>query len=627
MSNLYKDKLKLALAQRMISLADSSTSCSDKLKSVDEFIDSTNLTYENRINLLLCDVDKLFAIFVESIQGTDDTINAYDLYYYDSNFFKTLKTGNLLSYLLLISSLKDYVSEFNIFLYGTSPYEFYIHNMDEINKKNIKNVKKYQMECYEKYSSFDDIDSEAFDILYGYINSNPDIIVNLFEEFAVFLQFYIGYRDILNENSIEDSNVLALISLGSKAAFEKFGVNAIANRILSYRNKLADTVSKEAKAAMKRLDSYSKLIDVLIDGNKGEEIYDIDDIIKLIPHNDHEMLRAVLEYIYANNLDCYDALSKKYEESLTDRSIDYKIALQRCGLSEKDYDISTVINRPLSEIISIVDIISEFKLKNLDTVLSIINGCSLQDVQRLKKLVDKKVLSAKSLDSYSINSSMIDVAEENIKLFKEKGFNPRFLENNSNILFTASDIVDKNLAILNMYGLKSSLNGSVDLGFLGFDNLDNLIDQVLELGFESVLEKDLNILNFGDRWKRLALYKVNKIPVTSFDEAYDILSSSTFMVSDEKIDEYLPSRFMISDNSNIETNDVRTLEGFSISDRVYSFDGVLVSKKKISRNGDIDFNNDTDLSILIGIALSGTYFSLDEEQVVSKVINSINTVK
>ena len=123
--------------------------------------------------------------------------------------------------------------------------------------------------------------------------------------------------------------------------------------------------------------------------------------------------------------------------------------------------------------------------------------------------------------------------------------------------------------------------------FLSHPDLARKIDKVLELGYEALLESDIELLNYNDSaWERLEVLKSLNIPLpTTKEEVESILESPHFVVSKEEQERYLETP-----TAYIKANNVRDIVPVSAlpieqeTKRTYTIGGVIFSKPKVLRN-------------------------------------------
>ena len=151
-------------------------------------------------------------------------------------------------------------------------------------------------------------------------------------------------------------------------------------------------------------------------------------------------------------------------------------------------------------------------------------------------------------------------------------------------------LIKKNIQILKDYQLFEKIVQSNSKEFMIEEDLDKKIDRILELGLETYLQQDLNLLNQDiDSFKRIIILKRLNIPIEDISELYSILENKKFVISNQDIDNYIFDANKYSnkqiENCNLSKQEfISSLEEFKNTELTYSFDGVFISKNKVIRN-------------------------------------------
>ena len=160
------------------------------------------------------------------------------------------------------------------------------------------------------------------------------------------------------------------------------------------------------------------------------------------------------------------------------------------------------------------------------------------------------------------------------------------------------------------------MNGEIDYSFLKNESLSEIIDKYLELACEEYLISDLSLLN-KTQLKRLEIYKLIGIEVSSKEELEDILNEEKeFFIPLSESEEYLfdEGEFIEEPTCNVSLDE---LEQYKMTERVYNFDGILISVQKVQRLLNMNFS-------LYQAIIHNT--NLSEEQI-RKIINIISHPK
>lgn len=177
----------------------------------------------------------------------------------------------------------------------------------------------------------------------------------------------------------------------------------------------------------------------------------------------------------------------------------------------------------------------------------------------------------------------------------------------------------------------ASINKNTNYDFIKNNNLQTLIDTILELGYENLLEKNINLLNYDEvKWKRIRVLKEMNIPVIEQKDLEKTLNTS-FIIPDDKLDDYIlnvvPYNLSIKINNLTEKENINSnmLKDFSTSKRLYKIGDVLLSKNRVKRNLEklqtieIDNNERLFISIINGAILDDEELERIKKEIAPKL--------
>lgn len=381
-----------------------------------------------------------------------------------------------------------------------------------------------------------------------------------------------------------------LVKKTEKDLFEfKFKSKDIEESIDGIRRYASDVISEEKarkRKIKKNFSNYTYIESWIKRLKHNQEITTIPDEVMQL--DDEELQKQILERIYNNNMSIYTQIEKKYNDLSSNSYNKYSLLLEQYGIDISNYNID--ITNDINDVKKILKLVSSLNIKSPHKIVEIINTSKLKIVESINNLVKKGYIDNEYVNN-NINifsDSYIDLIS-NIEEFKKEGLSLSSISKLKDSLCENSDTIQRNIAVLKEYGLFSSLGDCSSSSFLNNEQLEQKIDKLLELGMEQFLKEDLSLLNYEDSVydKILLAYKLN-IPIEDTNSLHNILSTS-FIVSDDDIDTYL---FNVSRKSldslediNINKDDLlELLEKKQSSENVYDFDGVLISKNKMSRN-------------------------------------------
>ena len=381
-----------------------------------------------------------------------------------------------------------------------------------------------------------------------------------------------------------------LVKKAEKDLFEfKFKSKDIEESIDGIRRYASDVISEEKarkRKIKKNFSNYTYIESWIKRFKHNQEITTIPDEVMQL--DDEELQKQILERIYNNNMSIYTQIEKKYNDLSSNSYNKYSLLLEQYGIDISNYNID--ITNDINDVKKILKLVSSLNIKSPHKIVEIINTSKLEIVESINNLVKKGYIDNEYVNN-NINifsDSYIDLIS-NIEEFKKEGLSLSSISKLKDSLCEDSDTIQRSIAVLKEYGLFSSLGDCSSSSFLNNEQLEQKIDKLLELGMEQFLKEDLSLLNYEDSVydKILLAYKLN-IPIEDTNSLHNILSTS-FIVSDDDIDTYLFNVSRKSLNSlediNINKDDLlELLEKKQSSENVYDFDGVLISKNKMSRN-------------------------------------------
>ena len=300
---------------------------------------------------------------------------------------------------------------------------------------------------------------------------------------------------------------------------------------------------------------------------------------------DYDIKYSVLQFIDEHNRKYYEKLDKEIERLSSTTEDSYKKLLNDYNIQCDGVDVNLLKSKSLEEIEEMIKIISAYNLDNNSNLFILFNA-SKERVVKLNDLVNKCVLPlsflSTNIDLYLEDSEKYTVLRDNLNTLCKYDINPKLFYDSISLLLTSSDLLSKNLEILNKYDLLN-LKTTDNFEFLINNRLNEKIDLLLELGYEEFLVNNLCLLN-QENYNRLYVIKELGIEINNCDELVDLLSNDKrFFIPNNKLDLYIPNgeRDKDKEDNNISLED---LEEYRVSKRVYSFGDELVSYNKVIDN-------------------------------------------
>lgn len=482
-----------------------------------------------------------------------------------------------------ILELKDNVLKDDLIKLINGKSKKLLNSDDEKRVLMIKKIQKLENTKLQKFIKLCYEDTET-------VGETCSLLITMYNVRHVRQRFEAEEIRLNGMTSKEKELFKELVKNAEKDLFEfKFKSKDIEESIDGIRRYASDVISEEKarkRKIKKNFSNYTYIESWIKRIKQNQEITTIPDEVMQL--DDEELQKQILERIYSNNMSIYTQIEKKYNDLSSNSYNKYSLLLEQYGIDISNYNID--ITNDINEVEKILKLVSSLNIKSPHKIVEIINTSKLEIVESINNLVKKGYIDNEYVNN-NINifsDSYIDLIS-NIEEFKKEGLSLSSISKLKDSLCEDSDTIQRNIAVLKEYGLFSSLGDCSSSSFLNNEQLEKKIDKLLELGIEQFLREDLSLLNYEDSVydKILLAYKLN-IPIEDTNSLHNILSTP-FIVSDDDIDTYL---FNVSRKSldslediNINKDDLlELLEKKQSSENVYDFDGVLISKNKVSRN-------------------------------------------
>lgn len=360
-----------------------------------------------------------------------------------------------------------------------------------------------------------------------------------------------------------------------------------------YENKKHEQKAKDRRY-LKLQNAYSTLEKEIYQNiTSGTEIKNIDKLLGQI--EDASIRKQALEVIYLHNQKIYDKALEENRQLLANSKSRYQALLAQYGISPEDYAVGTIMNNSIEDVQTMLEYLTSMNIKSSSDILKILKSSNLDTISTYKELVDKGIITTDLLLNtklFNPNQPVYKDFMHNLELIKKTKLNP--------YIFTAADVVlttnhktfEQGIDTLIDYYLLDRLKTGMNCRFLGTKNLDLAIDTLLELDLEPILEENIELLNYANRFERLRLLKAIDMPPSSEEEIKKALSAEHFFVADKEIGNYiynsaqynLPSNVILQKSDKKKNSDINRLEEYSATPRTYNIGGVTFSKNKTARN-------------------------------------------
>ncbi len=372
--------------------------------------------------------------------------------------------------------------------------------------------------------------------------------------------------------------------------YDEYDVDSVINFIRDMIS-ICDIKKRQEKNinrnASRRITDYNTLMQLLA-SDKLEKVKYFDECLGYL--NNSEMQRVfILEYQdYIK--DRYQNVKEKYDTLVDNGDTRLKVLFNDYGLKFSELDEDTkkfIISINYDDVEKIMVEIKKLGIKDITEYAYLIVNSSVDIVNRFNTdIVDGLINRKYVLDHLNLLSKEKDNGLyfkhylRVVTLIKEKNLNLRLFEYSSDIYGCNIELVNKNLNILDNYGLLGYLKNCSNFAFFNSSDLERRIDALLELGYENILVNKLDLLNYDyEIIKRLYAYKGIGEEVDNIEE---VLETKEPIVPDEDLDSY------IVNVADIETEQLGEPPFVEVSNAnnslTVNINGVLFSRNRVLRN-------------------------------------------
>ena len=335
-----------------------------------------------------------------------------------------------------------------------------------------------------------------------------------------------------------------------------------------------------------------------------------------------ELRLETLKQIYSHNLEYQEQVEKEYQEIATKKETKYQKFLKAFDLPEDN--IENLIDKPVEELMAMYPLLVSLGIKDRKKQEELLRTSTLSRLSGIKILQNKGVITpdfiAENHNLFQEDKKEFEDLTKNINFLLSLELRPTIISKHQEILLSDPDILSENVGQLQEYELPIDWAKNQDVSFLAGTNLENKIDKWIELGYETLLEHNVELLNYSkESMRRLEVLKAIDIPLPETKEELEtILTSPSFIIPEQEIDTYIQSEELKEERKEINPHLEAILQPLESTKRSYQVEGNIFSKRKTLRNlsQEEEVTRETVLSSLI----AGTNLLLPE---VEKVRNSL----
>lgn len=351
----------------------------------------------------------------------------------------------------------------------------------------------------------------------------------------------------------------------------------------SYYEKLEKQESARKRNLNKQMRDYKHLEKLFSKAKSDREIRNVEEITEKISN---PLLRIeILKHIYLHNLAYQEQVESDYQNVFREESAEYKEFLLRNNLSTDNLD--SYMTKSIPELEYMLERLKKLNIQDVETVLKTSTPSRVQELGMLiKSGVMTEAFVKENTTLFDTKKPHYQVLTTNQRILQENRVNPSTMHLHQEVLFARPSYLENNLSTLQEYLLPLNWMGVKNVQFLNHPNLARKIDKVLELGYETLLESNMELLNYDDKaWNRLEVLKALDIPLpTTKEEVEGILESPHFLLPEENVETYREITPYIERKENLDIVPMKSLPIDQETTRTYTIGGVIFSKPKVVRN-------------------------------------------
>lgn len=585
---LSTEEILNKLRNRQQELLEESNVKNEELVGIEEFLNQSNLSDPLEYNNI--DKKKLLLAYMKAKANNLDVQKAEDLIKLIIPILEQSTPGTsklFVSLLLTMASkewyeeLKDIIKDENEIRRGYSinkMFEEYIETEDEMDALDI--IVTYHGGSILKY--IEEISKNLNSWEYGI-----SIIIAMKEIADRQEELEQEYNSRFSALSLSKEKELAA---RRKIIEREFCIECIESelkKITSYKKRL----ESEEKRKQRRLEQDIKKVanaSSKLEKSSNEIISHYLSYISGI--QDTESCILLLQLIYNHNQKYYQQLEAQCNKYKANSILNYQTLCDKHNI-DGNISIEELRDRYAYETLeAVIDSLVNLGITNGKTLAEILKTSNPMYLNEVGKLLEKGYINPKTLVStpslLDPRNKLVETVYNNLRILEEQQIPREYCEGKEQLLLVPSEALEKNIPVLRNTDYLNSLYATTDLSFLESDELEDAINLCLQLGLETVLEEDLDILNYSvSRLKRLVIASDLDLPIETLPEVKRILKDPYFIISDEKIDRYIALKEAQENPEEIK------LLPLSETKRTYRLGNIIFPKNKIDFPRDMIENN------------------------------------
>ena len=394
----------------------------------------------------------------------------------------------------------------------------------------------------------------------------------------------------------------------------------VCNSIIECRRIQKEAYKKTEDHLKNKISIYKKFLKDMDDAFSKDEIRNYEIIIRSL--SDDLLKMDFLKLVHQHNLIKYQEIDAIHDQLTKNSLVNYLDVLRNNGIKKDDVDLNKLMRNTCDDLDKMFKILNSI-VGDKKMIIKIAEISDLDNVRYLQELKTKGVLNTGAFLKYPeifvVDSAYRRVLDKNIEAIGNFNIDYTMFSKNPDILIDNINL-EENLILLESYGLIDYLKNTKKYSFLKKDDLCNIIDKVIELGYEDLLLEDISLLNESN-WDRIYVLKSMGLLPKNKKELLKYLRDDGFFVSDDKLHLYIENVSEYYDGLDIsyETNMGKIIDDYTITERTLNFNGVVISKPRVARN---ITSNEFDVNDLFNAIIKDSILNIEEIESIKAIFKN-----
>lgn len=386
------------------------------------------------------------------------------------------------------------------------------------------------------------------------------------------------------------------------------------------KKQISEDFKKYKLGISHEISIYKKFLRDIDSAFKKDEIINYEAIVHDI--DDEELKCEFLKLVYEHNKKEYDKVETLNENLTRNSFVNYLSVLKANNIKKDEVDLEKLMKNSCEDLDRMLKILNAI-ISDRKTVLRIVEFSDIENVTYFKELKSKGILSSGAFMKYPLifdpNSEYRKTLDKNIEVLNNYDIDFSLFNKFSDVLIENRNLED-NMFLLETYGLLNNLNDTKKMRFLMRTDLAEVLDKVIELGYEDYFGEGLDLLN-ENNWDRIYVLKSMGLKPENRSELLKCLREDKFFVPDNQLSLYIENATLLCNDLCVsyDTDIGRIVEDNNKSNNSLSFDGVIISKNRVARNLT---TKDFDINDFFTAIIKDSILSIDEIETIKRSLKN-----